>query len=403
MKEIIVIGGGAAGFFAAITAARLTNQIHVTLLERNRALLSKVRISGGGRCNVTHACFDPKQLVTRYPRGKRALLGPLNRFGPVEAIEWFREAGVELKTESDGRMFPVTDRSETIIDLFLTEAHKAGVIIRTECDVSSVRRLDVGFELTLGSGELLYADKLLFASGSHPKSYELIRSLGHTIVPPVPSLFTFTITDPRLEGLSGLSVSQVELSLPKLSLEESGPLLITHWGLSGPAVLKLSAFGARLLHAVDYKTELQINWIPAFSSDQIRAILASQPPKKMIHTETQFGLPKNLWRRLLLAAQIPENCLFAHFSTAARERLIVELTRGSFQIQGKATNKDEFVTAGGVSLDEVQFQTMESKICPGLYFAGEVLDIDGITGGYNFQNAWTTGWLAGHALASQKT
>ncbi len=397
-KKIVVIGGGAAGFFGAITCARAHPGHSVILIEKMRQVLAKVRISGGGRCNVTHSCFDPAELVRAYPRGGKALLGPFHRFQPRDTIQWFKECGVELKTEADGRMFPVSNRSETIIQCLMQEAEKAGVVLMRETEVLGI---EPGFTVQLKDQESLHADALLLATGSSKKGYEWAQHLGHTIIPPVPSLFTFNIKDERLEDLSGVSVPHVKLQIEGTDLKQEGPLLITHWGMSGPAILKLSAWGARILHDLNYEATLRVNWVPDRKPDQVRTDLQEMRTsrgKKTVWTEILYGLPKNLWKKLVAAAGIKEERLFAQLSNQELQGLTAQLTDGRFPISGKSTNKDEFVTCGGVALNEVNFQTMESKICPGLYFAGEILDIEGITGGFNFQNAWTTAWIAGTSI-----
>lgn len=407
--RIVVIGGGAAGFFGAIACAEAHPQTQVTILEASRHPLVKVRISGGGRCNVTHACFDPGVLVQAYPRGGKALRGAFSRFQPQQTVQWFKDHGVALKTEADGRMFPVTDRSTTIVDCLLAAAQTAGVKIWTEAPAASVSQVSADpthpqFEIVLKSGQRLESDRLLLATGSNPWGHRLAKSLGHSLQPPVPSLFTFNVSDPRLQELAGISVPTVHLRLlveGQKALEQTGPLLITHWGLSGPAVLKLSAWGARVLHEHRYRATLQINWLPQFNQEKLRQTLLavkSQLPQKTITVTCPVPLPRRLWEQLLSAVGISPDKRWAELSNKLLQRLVQELLQGLFPIQGKGAFKEEFVTCGGVNLKEVNFKTMESRLCPGLYFAGEVLDIDGITGGFNFQSAWTTGWLAGQAL-----
>lgn len=402
--HVIVMGAGAAGCFGAIACAEAHPQVRVTLLEAGRHPLSKVRISGGGRCNVTHACFEPGQLVHHYPRGSKALRGAFTRFQPKDTVNWFAQQGVKLKTEADGRMFPVTDDSETIVDCLLTRLRKAGVSLWTGANVTGVDRTEPGFQVQLKTGKVLQGDRLLLATGSNPQGYRIAAALGHTIEPPVPSLFTFSIPDPQLRDLAGVAVepAQVRLLLPdQKPLEQTGAVLITHWGLSGPAVLKLSAWGARALHDCGYRTQLQVNWLPLQSFDAVRQTLLAHKTdwsKRAIASRCPFPLPIRLWHYLLERAAIAPDTRWAELSKTGMNQLLENLCRLSLAIAGKGVFKEEFVTCGGVRLKEVDFKTMESRICPGLHFAGEVLDIDGITGGFNFQSAWTTGWLAGQAM-----
>ncbi len=400
--QVIVIGGGAAGFFGAIAAAR--NGAHVTLLEAGRAPLAKVQVSGGGRCNVTHACFDPSVLVQHYPRGGKALRGAFSRFQPQDTINWYEAERVKLKTEADGRMFPTTDNSQTIIDCLMDAARDAHVKLLASAAAQQVEKIDDRFAISLRGGQTLRADRLLLATGGSPQGHTLARSLGHEITPIAPSLFTFNVKDDRLEGLAGLSVNPVHLRLTVGSdkLEQSGPLLITHWGLSGPAVLKLSAWGARLLHQARYQAKLTINWLPNETDASLRKTLLSvksQLPQRSVHANCPVMIPKRLWESFCRHAEIAEKTRWAELSNRSLNLLIQSLIQGAYAISGKGQFKEEFVTCGGVNLKEVDFKTMESRICPGLYFAGELLDIDGVTGGFNFQSAWTTGWLAGQAMA----
>jgi len=401
-RHVIVVGGGAAGFFAAITAAEAGAR--VTLLERGPQLLSKVRISGGGRCNVTHACFDGREFATRYPRGGQALIGAFKRFQASDTVAWFEARGVTLKTESDGRMFPVTDSSETIVECLVRAAREAGVSVQTNCGVDAAHRTESGFELTLTGGEKISCDRLLLATGGCRAAVagQLAASLGHTIEAPVPSLFTFSIALPWLKELAGASVELAEVSVPGRELRERGPVLVTHWGLSGPAVLRLSAWGARELYALDYKFSLLVNWLPQRSPDLLAKefeLRRQQQGAKLIINTPIAPLTARLWEALVLAAGVNRETRCSALTRAQQHQLIQQLTRSEFAVTGKSLNKDEFVTCGGVKLGEVNFKTMESRVCPGLYFAGELLDIDGITGGFNFQAAWTTGWIAGKAMA----
>ncbi len=398
----VVVGGGAAGFFGAIICAQQFPNHQVILLEKTRQLLAKVRISGGGRCNVTHSCFDPAQLVKNYPRGNQELRGPFSRFQPQDTIQWFESRGVRLKTEEDGRMFPITDSSETIINCLLQEAERVGVNICLEHGIQYIhKRHSGGFILDLSNGKQLECDTLLMATGSAPKIYPLLEQLGHTIVPLVPSLFTFNLPQSPFLDLSGISVTPVSVKLPQLGFEQTGPLLFTHWGISGPAVLKLSAWAARELHAIDYQTQVVINWLPFLSEEELKQLLQTTKrlhSARQMSTEAPVALPKQLWKRLLTQAAIEDDRRWVDVSNKQIQSLVTQLRATKLTIQGKTTYKQEFVTCGGVALDEVNFKTMESRRCPGLYFAGEILNIDGITGGFNFQNAWTTGWIAGHSM-----
>ncbi len=406
-RHIAVVGGGAAGFFGAIAAAEADPAARVTLYEATSHLLAKVKISGGGRCNVTHACFEPRDLARRYPRGGRELTGAFSRFQPRDTIAWFEARGVALKTEEDGRMFPVTDDSQTIVDCLLGAARKAGVVIRTQCGVkSAVRAAAGGFELALTSGETVTVDRLLLATGGNRSNagLEMARALGHTIEPPVPSLFTFHVDDPRLKDLAGVSVEDAATAVAGTPLKERGPLLVTHWGLSGPAVLKLSAWGARLLAERDYRFALRVNWAPRFNAETARAELErarAAEPRKQVTTFCPLGVPLRLWERLVVAAGLAPTVPWTGVGNAALRALAAQVTDAEFAVSGKSLFKDEFVTCGGVRLGEVDFKTMESRLVPGLHFAGEVLDVDGITGGFNFQAAWTTGWHAGRAMAAR--
>ncbi len=383
-RRIIVVGGGAAGFFAAITCAEALPGAEVTVLEKSKEFLSKVRISGGGRCNVTHACFDPRDFATRFPRGERELISPLRRFGAQDTVTWFESRGVKLKTESDGRVFPVTDSSQTVIDCLVSAAKAANVKLVTGRTVDHFPE---------------DCDRLLLATGGcrTEAGSKLATSFGHTIEPPVPSLFTFHIETLWLRRLAGITVESVEVSAT--GLRERGPLLVTHSGLSGPVILRLSAWGVRELHKLDYKFPLYVNWLPCFRPEQLATIRAEQPARLVVNTPLA-SLPARLWEQLVLAAGIERETRWAHLSKADQHRLGQQLIRTELSVTGKSLNKEEFVTCGGVRLSEVDFKTMESRLCPGLHFAGELLDIDGITGGFNFQAAWTTGWIAGKAMAS---
>lgn len=402
--KVAIAGAGAAGTFAAIACAEANPELAVELHEATAHPLAKVRISGGGRCNVIHAALDPAELAGGYPRGARELLGPLHRFGAAETVAWFAGRGVELKTEPDGRMFPATDDSATVVGLLLEAAERAGVRIRLRCGVASAAREAGGFRLLLSDGCTAAADRLLIATGGTQGSAgaAIARAFGHTIVPQVPSLFTFHVEDARLRGLEGVSVPCATVSAPGTGLSAGGPVLVTHWGLSGPAILRLSALGAREFHGMDYRFPLAINWIAPRSAEQARQQLAAERaahPRRQVASAGLFGIPARLWERLAAAAGIGAGTTWSNLSNSLLRSLTSELASGNYAVAGKSLNKEEFVTCGGVLLDEVDFATMESRLCPGLHFAGEVLDIDGITGGYNLQAAWTTGWHAGRAMA----
>jgi hypothetical protein len=407
MINVLVIGGGAAGYFGAITAAQAKPDCRVLLVERGPQPLSKVRISGGGRCNVTHACFEPRPLSARYPRGARALLSAFSRFQPADTVQWFEKRGVLLKTEADGRMFPTTDRSQTITECLEHEALTSGVEVRVRCGAEQLRPLSGGgWEVILSGthGGTVHAERVLIATGGWRSGTlaNLIESLGHEIALPVPSLFTFHLDEAWVRELSGLAVPVAEVSVPNTSLKERGPVLFTHWGLSGPAILKLSAWGARELHQLDYHFSLRVRWCADHTEQQLLQTfqeMRQTNPAKSISNTPLFQIPSRLWERLLLSAEIrPEerwNRLTRHAALTLADRLL----RHDLQVIGKSMHKDEFVTCGGVRLKDIDFKTMESRICSGLYFAGEVLDLDGITGGFNFQAAWTTGWIAGQAMS----
>jgi len=405
----IVIGGGPAGFFGAIRARETAPDRPVILFEKSDQVLRKVVVSGGGRCNVTHACFDARELVTRYPRGGRELRGPFHTFGPGETVTWFADRGVELKTEPDGRMFPVTDSSDTIVSCLREAATNAGVEVRTGTAVAGVTETETAFAVALKDGTVLEAEAVLLATGGRTSTgggYGMTGSLGHTIIPPVPSLFTFKIEDPILLGLAGVAVPSARVKIPGVrTLVETGPVLVTHWGLSGPAVLRLSAWGARHLHDVDYRCEVMVDWCPDLNPQQVDDRLQEQTRahgKQRISGGGPFGLPRRLWQALVTGAGIAADMRWADLGRKSRLALARYVSECTFKVNGRTVNKEEFVTCGGVALNEVDFKTMGSRICPGLYLAGEVLDIDGITGGYNFQACWTTGWLAGTAMAAYK-
>jgi len=403
--DVIVVGGGPAGFFAAIRCAESNPKLNVLIIEKASQTLGKVVISGGGRCNVTHACFEPAQLITFYPRGGNELRGAFSRFQPKDTVEWFESRGVKLKTEADGRMFPVTDDSNTIAECLRGAAREAGVRVELRTSLLKVEKGSRGgFRLEVrneASALSLQTKKLLLATGSDRKILEIIQSLGHTIVEPVPSLFTFNIKDKRIGGLSGVSVENVTLKMGEITTR--GALLITHWGLSGPAVLRLSAWGARELFEKKYRAKLSVNWLDDYSFDKALEILQrnkdwKENVRKKVLTNPAFSqISTRLWKQLV---HFIGEKNWGDVSKAELRKLSQELTAGEFEIQGKGQFKEEFVTCGGVSLKEVDFKTMQSRVVENLFFAGEVLDIDGITGGFNFQSSWTTGWLAGSELGS---
>lgn len=402
--EVVVIGAGAAGFFAAIHAAQAGPQVRALLLERTAKPLAKVRISGGGRCNVTHHMPEPGRLVRQYPRGGRFLRKPLGRFGPRDTIAWFEARGVRLKAERDGRMFPVTDDSATIVQCLMEEARRTGVELRTGAGVRALHREGRRFRIMMEDGGVLLVDRVVVTTGGHPKSsgYAWLEALGHRIVPPVPSLFTFNMPQEPIRELMGVVVDPVRVRIIGTALESTGPLLITHWGMSGPAILRLSAWGARAVQAMDYGFTVQVNWVGGRGEEEVRRELegkAPEPVRRLARNADPFGLPKRHWAFLLGKAGIDGERPWSTLAKRDRNRLVDLLVNDRYTVSGKTTFKEEFVTAGGVDLDEVDPLTMESRIVPGLFFAGEVLDIDGITGGFNFQAAWTTGHIAGTAAA----
>ena len=417
-KRLIVIGGGAAGFFCAVNAARLNPALEVIILEKSNKLLSKVKVSGGGRCNVTHACYSIADMIKKYPRGSSFLKKAFHHFFTTDTIAWFKERGVVLKTEPDGRMFPVSDNSQTIIDCLMKEANKYNVEIRMNKEVKQLAvgsgqwavgseqlATSKGFELKFADDSILHADFVCIASGGYPKilQYDWLKKSEHNIEEPVPSLFTFNMPGNEITALMGVSVENVTVKIVGSKLSEEGPLLITHWGMSGPAILKLSAWGARELAICNWQFAIIVNWIPDFNENslreklqQLRFQLAAQ---KMIN-RNPFGLPNRLWEYLLKQSAVHVDMRWADLPAREQNKLIKNLCASEYAVKGKTTFKEEFVTAGGVELNEIDFNTMQSKKLPGLFFAGEIINADGITGGYNFQNAWTTGWIAANAISS---
>ena len=405
-SHFIIIGAGAAGIFAAANLSVSHPGIQVTVLEKSPKLLSKVKVSGGGRCNVTNSCKEPHLLIKNYPRSNKKLAQAFGQFGTEDTVRWFEERGVKLKTEPDGRIFPQSDDSQTIIDCLLKACEKNGVKILSRTGVDQIVQQEKGFRLITATGKDMYCDKLLVATGggNKPEAYHWLEKLGHTIAPPVPSLFTFNLKDKAITELAGVSVPEVTVKIAGTKLEQKGPILITHWGLSGPVVLRTSAWGARILHDKSYSYTVLVNWLSELKEPEARKALEtykSKHPKQKIISNPLFSLPKRLWEFLCTKAGIGAETLWNNYSGKSYNRLINILVTDEYQASGKTTFKEEFVTCGGISLSEVDLQTMESGICPGLYFAGEVLDIDGITGGFNFQAAWTTGWLAAQAMADR--
>jgi predicted Rossmann fold flavoprotein len=405
-KKLIVIGGGAAGFFCAVNAARLCPSLKVTILEKTGKLLSKVRISGGGRCNTTHACFEVAELAKRYPRGQNFVKKTFHAFQPADTIEWFRERGVALKKEADGRMFPVTDDSSAIVQCLLHEADRYGVEISMHTEVHAVKKTAACFDILLQNGKTVTADFICIACGGFPKlsQFAWLQELGHTIVPPVPSLFTFNMPGNPITQLMGVSVEQAQVKIEGTKLMETGPLLITHWGMSGPVILRLSAWGARELAEKEYRFTVLVNWLGGENEQELRnrwADVRKEMGNQHIGNKNPFGLPARLWQFILASLSIPADKRWSDLTVKEQNLLINTLTRHSFPVSGKTTFKEEFVTCGGIQLSEINPSTSESRKIDGLYFAGEIMDVDGITGGFNFQHAWTSGWLVASSVAER--
>ncbi|GEO07878.1 NAD(P)/FAD-dependent oxidoreductase [Segetibacter aerophilus] len=404
MSKLIVIGGGAAGFFCAINAARLNPSLQVTIVEKTSKLLAKVRVSGGGRCNVTHACFQIPALVKKYPRGTNLLKKSFHQFNTAHCVSWFEERGVKLKTEADNRMFSITDSSQTIIDCLLREASKYKVEILMNREVKQLARVNDEWQLVCSDNSLITADYVCVACGGYPKSamFEWLTRLGHSIEEPVPSLFTFNIPNNPITKLMGVSVEQATVKIVGSKLSDEGPLLVTHWGMSGPAILKLSAWGARELANKNYHFNILVNWLSSYNEQTLRdqwQLLRNEKSAQKIGNRNPFNLPSRLWIYLLNESGINEEIRWADLPGKEQNKLIKNLTAQEFEVKGKTTFKEEFVTCGGIKLSEVDANTMQSKIVPNVYFAGEILDVDGITGGFNFQHAWTSGWIAAKAIA----
>ena len=397
--DIVIVGGGAAGFFTAINIVEKNPSYKVAILERGKEVLTKVKVSGGGRCNVTHACFVPNDLVKFYPRGEKELRGPFHQFCSGDTIEWFEKHGVELKIEEDGRMFPVSNSSQTIIDCFTQTAKKLGINVLTGQSVQSLFKGDNYWKIETNVANYS-CEKIVLATGSNPKIWDLLFEIGHTIIPPVPSLFTFNIKDKRIKDLMGVSaVASVKVKNSKL--EASGPLLITHWGMSGPGILRLSAWGARELADRKYQFAIEVNWLNEITLEEAEERLKElklEHSKKAVSKKSPFEFPNRLWESLVFASEISEETNWADLTKKQLQNLALQLTKGEFQVNGKSTFKEEFVTAGGIDLKEINFKTMESKIHDNLFFAGEIINVDAITGGFNFQNAWTGGFIVAEAI-----
>ncbi len=402
-KTLIIIGGGAAGFFCAVNAAKTNPLLRVIILEKSNKLLSKVKVSGGGRCNVTHNCFEIAELITKYPRGTNFLKRTFHQFGTKQTIDWFEERGVSIHAENDGRMFPGTNSSQTIIDCLLREASKYNIEIVMGADVKKVAKTNARFCISTANEKQYEADYVCVACGGLPKSqqFDWLVQLGHTIQPPVPSLFTFNIPDHPITQLMGVSVNNAVVKVMGSKLLQQGPLLITHWGLSGPAVLKLSAYGARELADKQYQFSILVNWSPSYTDQSLREqwqTFQQQLSSQYLHSKNPFGLPSRLWQYLLEQAEISAKTKWLNVSSRERNKLIQTLTGQAFEVKGKTTFKEEFVTCGGITLSEIEPNTMQSRKVESLFFSGEIMDVDGITGGFNFQHAWTSGWIAAKAI-----
>lgn len=399
IERIAIIGGGAAGFFAAISAKHHSPESQVTIFEKSNKVLAKVKVSGGGRCNVTHACFKPSELAKFYPRGSKHLRKSFDQFATQDTVNWFESRGVRLKTESDGRMFPTTDNSQSIIDCLQAEVKRLGVNIEMGTPVLKMEKISNEFQLTFKDDKKLF-NKIIVATGGSPKveGFKWLEDLGHTISSPVPSLFTFNMPKEGIKSLMGLSVPHANVRVQGTKLTQSGPLLITHWGMSGPAILKTSAWGARLLSEMGYQFIIHVNWLGDQKEEMLRLEIDEMLQrfgKRMLRNKNPFLLPQRLWEYMLGKIDLDLEKPWSEVGKKGLNRLVNTLLNDQYQVAGKTTFKEEFVTCGGINLAEVDFKTMQSRVCPGLYFAGEVLDIDGVTGGFNFQAAWTTGFIAG--------
>lgn len=402
-KKLVVIGGGAAGFFCAINAAAFNPELEIIIIEKTTKLLSKVKVSGGGRCNVTHSCFSIAEMIKNYPRGEKFVKKTFHQFFTTDTIHWFKERGIELKTEADGRMFPVSNSSQTIIDCLMKEVNESGIKILMNKEVKKLSMVNSQWSIEFANEAIINADFVCVASGGFAKSMQFnwLKELGHTVEEPIPSLFTFNIPNDPIKELMGITVEKAVVKISGTKFSQQGPLLITHWGLSGPAVLKLSAFAARELHNLGYDFKITVNWLPEFNEQTLRdkfLLLRNQLASQKIVNRNPFYLPQRLWEYFLQQSAINENIRWADLPAKQQNILIKNLCVQEFNVKGKTTFKEEFVTAGGIKLNEIDANTMQSKIVPNLYFAGEVMDVDGITGGFNFQHAWTSGWIAGKAI-----
>ena len=404
MSKVVIIGGGAAGFFTAINAKELNPELDVTILEKGKDVLQKVKISGGGRCNVTHACFEPKELTKFYPRGQKELLGPFHQFMTGDTFEWFENKGVPLKIEADNRVFPEANTSQAIIDCFQKEIKRLSINVLTGKGVTTFYSENEKWVIKTKDEEFI-ADKLVIAAGSSKKIWDISKELNHTIIPTVPSLFTFNIKDERIVDLGGVSVPNATVKINGTKLENNGPLLITHWGMSGPAVLKLSAFGARILADKNYKYSVSINWLSRSEEDIIEVLseLKKANARKQIGLKSPFPeIPRRLWERLVVGSAIQLQQNWADITKNQLTALAQQLTKATFNADGKSTFKEEFVTAGAIDLKEINFKRFESKLHKNLFYVGEILNIDAVTGGFNFQNAWTGGWICANAIAEKE-
>ncbi|MCB9188785.1 MAG: NAD(P)/FAD-dependent oxidoreductase [Flavobacteriales bacterium] len=396
MTKIAIIGGGAGGFFTAINTAEKHPEYQITIFEKGKNVLGKVKVSGGGRCNVTHACFEPRELVKFYPRANKELLGPFHSFMTGDTMEWFEKRGVPLKIEDDNRVFPVSDNSQSIIDCFMILVQKLNIQVKTNSTITDITPLDNGWKLSV-NGIVEKFDKIVLATGGNSHSiWKELEGLGYKITDPIPSLFTFNTKDTRFRNLSGLVVKDASVKISGTKFQEKGPVLITHWGLSGPGILKLSSVSARHLHEKNYQFQIQVDWAFSYDKEVVEEVFEEQReknPKKSLHNTPLFEIPKRFWHSLLEFCQIPETKIWAEFGKKEKNRLSESIKNSTISIHGKSTNKEEFVTCGGIDLKQVDFTKFESKLHPNLFFVGEVLDIDALTGGFNFQAAWTGSWI----------